>query len=145
LRAPEILPKTAVAPAKLNITAIQLKENNIKANKLAELPEELNCRNGSETAISILNQINRFFILPLWNTAMKTFGWYTAGKVVYHPRAISKDLYSTYSNTKTKRCNQKMNANVKDFEAELLAQAEDALRRTTQLSPEAEVVTATAL
>jgi hypothetical protein len=46
---------------------------------------------------------------------------------------------------KTKRCNQKMNANVKDFEAELLAQAEDALRRTTQLSPEAEVVTATAL
>ena len=38
-----------------------------------------------------------------------------------------------------------MDANVKDFEAELLAQAEDALRRTTQLSPEAEVVTATAL
>jgi hypothetical protein len=56
LRAPEILPKTAVAPAKLNMTAIQLKENNIKANKLAELPEELNCRNGSETVISILNQ-----------------------------------------------------------------------------------------
>ncbi|EGQ43821.1 MAG: hypothetical protein J07AB43_04870 [Candidatus Nanosalina sp. J07AB43] len=30
---------------------------------------------------------------------MKTFGWYTAGKVVYHPRAISRDLYSTYENT----------------------------------------------
>jgi len=64
LRAPEILPKTAVAPAKLNMTAIQLKENNIKANKLAELPEELNCRNGSETVISILNQIYFLIFKP---------------------------------------------------------------------------------
>jgi len=64
LRAPEILPKTAVAPAKLNMTAIQLKENNIKANKLAELPEELNCRNGSEIMISMLNQICSVILKP---------------------------------------------------------------------------------
>ena len=64
MRAPEILPKTAVAPAKLNMTAIQLKENNIKANRLAELPEELNCRNGSETVISILNQTVSLIFKP---------------------------------------------------------------------------------
>ncbi|EGQ43818.1 MAG: hypothetical protein J07AB43_04840 [Candidatus Nanosalina sp. J07AB43] len=64
MKAPEILPRTAVAPAKLNITAIQLKENNIKANKLAELPEELNCRNGSETVISISNQTASLIFKP---------------------------------------------------------------------------------
>ena len=38
-----------------------------------------------------------------------------------------------------------MDANTKHFETELLARAEDAARRTAQLSPEANVVTATAL
>ncbi len=44
-----------------------------------------------------------------------------------------------------KRCQPKMDANAKHFETELLARAEEAARRTAQLSPEANVVTATAL
>lgn len=58
---------------------------------------------------------------------------------------IIRSLSNLQEHRKQRGAIEKMNANVKDFEAELLAQAEDALRRTTQLSPEAEVVTATAL
>lgn len=46
---------------------------------------------------------------------------------------------------KTRGVKPTMDANAKHFETELLARAEEAARRTAQLSPEANVVTATAL
>ncbi|MFB6116275.1 MAG: hypothetical protein ABEK10_02075 [Candidatus Nanosalina sp.] len=47
------MPSVLVSPAYAKTAAIQVRENAMNTKKLAELPDELNCRNGSETAISM--------------------------------------------------------------------------------------------
>lgn len=66
---------------------------------------------------------------------------------LFSPQHSSHTAKPRLPNTKktTRGVNPTMDANAKHFETELLARAEEAARRTAQLSPEANVVTATAL
>ena len=78
-----------------------------------------------------------------WNGRL---GRCVACKVAHRPWVSQKTTLPTQKHeSRTKRCQITMDANTRHYETELLARAEDSARRTAELSPEANVVTATAL
>ena len=64
---------------------------------------------------------------------------------VHGPYTNFRVVNPTNQTRHTKRCNTTMNANTRDFETELQAQAEEDRREEPEVSAKANLVTATAL